>query len=363
MLNFPCATSSLRRFSQHGLPGSGKLKANENKRLQLSERQMKERRGFHERFLDMMTHNLFSRSAPLAIAASGALFASAAMAQDAAPVDTPIVLPPLAETTAAPATTAPAPIVLPDTVVEAPAPVAAPAPVTIASPEPVAARTIPRAQRPAAPRAEARPTVIAPAAASAEAAPVSITEAVPVTAEAIPAEVAPLPVEPAQVATADHIDEGLLAGLLGAAGIALVGGVAFASSRRRRTRASAKLHDTVVAYSERPAHDQPVVAAPVAASSLAAHRQPEPSHANGDPVPLPDRLPATVEERVALIDRLAAAKPDRANPFTSRKARVKRARMIVNSLGLNFANRKPRIDLSEYTSRWPALRGWQPATS
>jgi len=60
---------------------------------------------------------------------------------------------------------------------------------------------------------------------------------------------------------------------------------------------------------------------------------------------------------------MIAAKPDRANPFRSRGARAKRARLILQSLGRDFEKRKPRIDLSEYANVWPALRGWQPATA
>ena len=78
---------------------------------------------------------------------------------------------------------------------------------------------------------------------------------------------------------------------------------------------------------------------------------------------LPSEVPQTFEERDALLKELVAAEPDRANPFTSVRARARRAKLIMQSLGQDFQNRKPRIDLSEYTNRWPALRGWQPATA
>lgn len=83
----------------------------------------------------------------------------------------------------------------------------------------------------------------------------------------------------------------------------------------------------------------------------------------GDPVALPGALPETFEERDALLHELVAAKPDRANPFTASRARARRAKLIMQSLGQTFRDRKPRIDLSEYTNRWPAMRGWQPATA
>lgn len=318
----------------------------------------------------MTLHTLFSRSAPLAIAASGALFATTAMAQDAAPADAPIVLPPTVEATAPPATGAAAPIMLPDPVVEQAAPVveAPPAPSARATATTVAPpRSDRAAEAPAAPRTA--PAVLSTSAATATGvAPVAAIPAaqmVPAVA-AQPADVAPLSESAVPVAQSDHIDEGLIAGLLGAAGLAAVGGIAFASARRRRNRSierrSQVIDRTVTApVGREPARD-PVVATSVA-TAAAAPRTTSVVHGNGDPVPLPAEIPASMEERVALIERLASAKPDKANPFTSRKARVKRARMIVNALGMNFAQRKPRIDLSEYTNRWPALRGWQPATS
>ena len=85
--------------------------------------------------------------------------------------------------------------------------------------------------------------------------------------------------------------------------------------------------------------------------------------AHGDPVALPEEMPETFEERDALLKELVAAQPDKANPFTSTRARARRAKLIMQSLGRDFTSRKPRIDLSEYTNRWPALRGWQPATA
>lgn len=75
----------------------------------------------------------------------------------------------------------------------------------------------------------------------------------------------------------------------------------------------------------------------------------------GAAVALPAELPRTFEERDALLRRMIAAEPDRANPFRSTRARAKRARLILQSLGRRFENAKPRIDLSEYTSNWPAL--------
>ena len=57
------------------------------------------------------------------------------------------------------------------------------------------------------------------------------------------------------------------------------------------------------------------------------------------------------------------AKPDRANPFTDRKARMRRARLILQSLGRKFDGARPWIDLSDYPENWPELaRTHRPST-
>lgn len=321
----------------------------------------------------MMTRTLLARCAPLAIAASVALPAIPVAAQDAATADPVIVLPepaPVAQPAPAPAPV----IVLPETVAQ-------PAPVARAQAEPVVA---PR--QAAAPRTSTRtaaPTaVLAPVAAS-------VADPEPVSA---PAAIAPAPVTPvARVAQAPSADplaapaaahdgtgEMALAVLLGSLGVAAVGGIAFLASRRRRRR---PLEREAAAYELTPAMEPtrmrvsepaaaPVLTSPATASAMFAapvvNAAPAPraiAHASGDPVALPNSVPETFEERDALLRELVAAEPDRANPFTSPRARARRAKLIIQSLARDFTSRKPRFDLSEYTNRWPALRGWQPATA
>lgn len=77
--------------------------------------------------------------------------------------------------------------------------------------------------------------------------------------------------------------------------------------------------------------------------------------ASGAQMDLPRNPPATREGRMALLRKMVAAKPDKANPFRSLKARRRRARLILQSLGRSFENAKPRIDLSQYTHIWPSL--------
>ena len=306
----------------------------------------------------MMTRTLLVRCAPLAIAASAVLPAIPAVAQDATVAEPVIVLPsdPVVAAPVAPPVAAPA-IVLP-------APVRAPAvstfdssPIEATEPAPVIAKTIPVATAktvPAVSQTTASPRIEAPVAA-----------ALPVVSTEIQA--APAPVT---VVRSNSIDEATLAGILGALGLTAVGGVALVASRRRR-RALDEAGYEPVAYE--PIAPDPVVvatpeqsyAAPACSAPLAPSiATPSAQIANGsDPVTLPEAMPETFEERDALLKELVAADPDRANPFVSTRARARRAKLIMQSLGRSFQNRKPRIDLSEYSHRWPALRGWTPATA
>jgi hypothetical protein len=102
----------------------------------------------------------------------------------------------------------------------------------------------------------------------------------------------------------------------------------------------------------------PVVATPVPArnwSQNLAPTQPANLAHSGAGVALPRTMPASFEERDALLKRMVAAKPDRANPFVGYKARMKRARLILQSLGRDFTDAEPWIDLSQYAANWPEL--------
>lgn len=73
------------------------------------------------------------------------------------------------------------------------------------------------------------------------------------------------------------------------------------------------------------------------------------------PVALPSTIPDEFEQREALIKQMVEAKPDKANPFRSRKARQRRARLILQSLARKFEGREPWIDLSQYANNWPSM--------
>lgn len=98
---------------------------------------------------------------------------------------------------------------------------------------------------------------------------------------------------------------------------------------------------------------QPEPSAP--ATPAPALRGSEKDMANaGAAIALPKTAPENAAEREALVQRMVAAQPDRANPFRSRKARARRARLILQSLDRTFTNGS-RIDLSQYPVNWPEL--------
>jgi len=318
----------------------------------------------------MMTRTLLARCAPLAIAATAAFPLIPTAAQDAPVADPVIVLPPVEAASSAPA---PAPAPAPTIVLPAPEPVAA-VPVERVE-ESVAATSAAPTQARAAGTPAATPVAAVPAA-QRDAILAAAPDAGPPLAQPATVEADTLTADPV-AATNDGTNEGLIAGLLAALGLTAVGTVALIARRRRRadqvdaTNRFADRSDYTAEPARQPELDRtPAVAngfataAPSLAEQSAAPRARNSSaRAEGDPVALPNAVPATYEERDALLKELVAAEPDRANPFTSVRARARRAKLIMQSLGQDFRSRKPRIDLSEYSHRWPALRGWQPATA
>lgn len=310
-------------------------------------------------------------SAPIAIAAMAALHTTAAGAQEA-----PTIVLDIPEEAPA-ASTAP---VVPST-----APVATtspvPAPITVQLPEPE-----PVAEPPVVNEAEPVATTQTTRAATREApapAPVAATQqAEPTTAPFANSELEAAGQQPLAAATApesappaaeltpvqDPVSDGsgaaLLFALLAVGGVGLAAFLLFRSRRRKRDE-------------EVPVIEQPVVAEPLSRDSetVGATYNSEPAPAmRAEPitpvtsnkdvaVELPSEAPRNPAERDRLLKRMIDAKPDRANPFASHKARAKRARLILQSLGTRFTDRKPGIDLSQYTNVWPELRGWRPATA
>lgn len=332
-----------------------------------------------------------SLSATAAISAVLALGSTPAVAQEAAPavqIAPPAVAPAVPETTTAPATApsvtapaaAPAPaIVLPDV---SAATQSAPRPAPAAQAEtatPVRNRA--RAAETAAPRRTAAVAATAQSAqaparatASVPAAPASATPAERPRASSAnilndgPARPAAAPAAPRPATQPAGSDDGIpgeaLAGLLALLGIGAVGFAAM-SSRRRRDEADDVVYADKAVMAE-PIRSEPIRDAELAKRPAAVFGTPEPvtqsadmrydfAPARGDagdtqvierapmaitpPIAptertrpasaMPTSMPATSDERTDLLDRMVDAEPDEANPFTSRKSRRKRARLLL----------------------------------
>ena len=253
---------------------------------------------------------------------------------------------------------------------QAPPPIFSPAPVMSSSPvvqavpdpEPVVEADEPAAAASAPP---ARARAVTPRNSSAAMTPVPIAQAItpdePV-AVAEPLEtVAPVaaPVETTERADGSELLVPAILGGLAVLALAIWGFVAIGRRRPLKQRARPPIERPVA---QRPPAVRPQPQ-PVAVSSLAAmapaysapRAQTSSLSHSGAAVALPRAVPATFDERNALIDRMVAARPDRANPFTSPIQRRKRAKLILQSLGRDFGDAEPWIDLSQYTSNWPEL--------
>lgn len=356
----------------------------------------------------MTKKTLLHRCAGSAIAAALALASTPTLAQQADPASPPpeVVLP-VPPVTATPATPNPAPVLIspvqPQSSTGVPVPTTTPTPVqprivlpdTVTSSEQVAAPSAadPAGVVTAAESTSSEPartgvrTSAAPAPAPRQSAPANSETGVAGEAEVL---AAPLPA--AGPAPRFSVDDGavvpveadssdsyaaiawLLAGL-GAVGFILLGLIVASLRRRTRSRLVERVPPHRPSVARQAPAASPVVTAvpsseaarpglplepPVRRDDVLDWSRPRVGPAAcglataGAAVPLPRRKPATVAERTTLIDRLAGAQPDRANPFRAPKARRRRARLIVQSLDREFRNGS-RIDLSQYPANWPHL--------
>jgi hypothetical protein len=274
----------------------------------------------------MQTKPPSSFCAAAAIATALALGSTAVSAQDTAP-SVPTVAPPPPAVTA-PAAAPPAPAISAPVVQAVPPAAAEPAPAPRAE-----ARTVRAA--PAVARQTVRGT---PGAAAAPAPASAIVAPAPVAAPAITGPIgaingapisAPLPVAigPAVVTTQapssglTGVEAGLVA-LLAAGGLA---GAGFMLMRSRRKPEDKDDDVDAAGTAPVPFVTTPAmqVAAPAGVSAPEPERSAQPSFA------LPTVAVPTGAEREAVLERMVAAAPDEANPFTSRKSRRKRARLIL----------------------------------
>lgn len=151
----------------------------------------------------------------------------------------------------------------------------------------------------------------------------------------------------------------ILAGLL-VAGVA-IGGLVLLLRRRRDALAEPMPIERPIVREPLPTRPFDTSSTPALAAAIPVMAREATVHTNGGlpnqgaAIALPREAPTDFEERSELLRRMVEARPDRANPFRSPGARLKRARLILASLGRTFESRPPRIDLSQYTSNWPAL--------
>ncbi len=301
-----------------------------------------------------------STPAIAAIAAVLALSSTQALAQDAAapavaappaaaapPVASPPAPAPVAPAATAPATAAPQPVVtsapvvqaVPATAPSAEAPVAAPPAAAVAKPA-----------RPASRPVAARASAAAPTAAS--------TPLEPAAAEQPPAELAPLTNAPAVAAESDvttpaPVAEALPAedredyssaiglGLLGAfAGFGLL---ALRRGRKPGDNQRDRIEITPVTPSPEPEAVRPKVISTPTGVPAAFSRTVVPATRAGA-ARLPDGAVPTGEAREALLKQMVAAAPDAANPFTSHKARRRRARIILQAHEHKLRNQTPTAE-------------------
>lgn len=217
-----------------------------------------------------------------------------------------------ATTTASP----PAPTIVIPTV--APEPVAVPEATTAASPAP--ARPVSTPARRTVAQSEARtPAPSTQAQQPSEPVSPTLTPA-PVAAAPVaePAPAIPAQAVPAQTDSGTSDDWAVPVGA--AATLLVVGGAAIAMRRRRRP------------YEQDVDFLPPVVNRPVGRPERRVGEAPVPPSPSQPAFAMAPARMATPTEREALIERIVASPPDAANPFTSRKARRRRARIMVQSM-------------------------------
>lgn len=256
--------------------------------------------------------NAISPRNAMAISAMLMLSVGTSHAQD---VTVPVAQMPVA---AAPVVTA-APIA-PTIVIPTPTsePVIAPAvaepvspPATQAPPAREATRTASRevAREPAPVRTDTAMTPVVPAPA-AEPVPTPVAAPAPASTER--------PIAAAPVA-ADNSAPDWAVPVGAAATLLVLGGVGLAFSRRRR------------AYEEDVDFVPPIAARPTLKSQPECRVAPPMPPALAT-IAMSPAIARTASEREALIERIVASPPDEANPFHSRKARRRRARIMVQSM-------------------------------
>jgi len=315
-------------------------------------------------------HTLLSATAAIAAVLAFSATPLAAQSVDPAPAAPTMQ----AEPAAPPAATAPAPAIsLPDAGAASdasPAPAPDPAP-SMAPAATGASESVTPVRQTSRHSTVTRTTTVTRTAPAAVAAPAVVPAAAPVIAPAAAgttppaADLAPVaapPPSPAPEPTPTQSQN--VVGMMGVVLLALLALAILAAGllffRRRHPAVAVATTDSepVVTEDAYVPVAEPVAATPPASASMHRLRDANPVRgalpSDGAAVDLPARLPEAHEERAALFERMVDARPDKANPFTERHARARRARLIMQSLGRTF-DREPLIDLSQYPNNWPEL--------
>jgi hypothetical protein len=317
--------------------------------------------------LAMKHQNHTAWSATAAIAAALALTSSPLAAQDA---DAPVTAAPAAQPVepAPPAVASPTPTIeIPDVAIPAASGAAASEPVvestsTVKTTTTTTVAPAARKTRHTTVTRTTAPAVVAPVAAV----PPPANDIAPLPAETVdtmPIAAAPVPAAEPTPAQTENVTGTLGLILLGLLALAILT-VGLMFFRRRNPVMSETIEDPLLTRSmaAEPIVEpvaEPVIATPMATPTMIHRRDAMPVAgalpSEGAAIDLPATLPESYEERTRLFERMVDARPDKANPFTDRHARMRRARLIMQSIGVTF-DREPRIDLSQYPNNWPELR-------
>ncbi|MET1757023.1 hypothetical protein ABVV53_16400 [Novosphingobium sp. RD2P27] len=140
------------------------------------------------------------------------------------------------------------------------------------------------------------------------------------------------------------IPDEAMAGLLAALGLGAAGYAAMRSRRRRNGAEVDRADNGVAAAAAETRSTAPLLAPAPAVVAPATRSQP---HWGSAP---PQAVAATSDERSRVLEHMVAAEPDAANPFTSRKARRRRARLLLQAREAEAHQNAARFDWRTYRS-------------
>lgn len=197
----------------------------------------------------------------------------------------------------------------------------APAPVQAETRTAARAAPAPTPTRPSVPTAQNNGTAADGALAQGAVPPAAPAPARPEVAPSAPVAAQPAP---AAATNGNGFPVAEVAGILAALGVA---GLGIAAMRRRRSDPVYEEADYAPTPLEPVPAPAPVAEVPPPVVAEPVRREAVISGNSATAILAASPLPQTAEERYELLDAMAAAEPDEGNPFTSRKGRLRRARL------------------------------------